>query len=399
MKIGIILGTRPEIIKLSPIIRELERLKDNSNCSGGLNDSSNYGGKIHNPCKSNKYITNNHIDYFIIHTNQHYSENMDKIFFRDLNLPSPNYNLNVGSGTHGEQTAKMLEGIEKILIDEKPDIVIIQGDTNTVLAGVLASSKLKIKVAHVEAGLRSYDKSMPEEINRVIADHISDYLFAPTEIAKENLLKEGIVEEKIFVVGNTIVDATLQNIEIANNREDIKNFIKSLSNEKDYFLLTLHRAENTDNEYRLKNIFEGIIEIIKCYRDIKIIFPIHPRTKNKLKKYNIFDEINNNKNIKIIEPVGYLEFLMLEKNAKLILTDSGGVQEEACILKVPCITLRDNTERPETVNIGSNMLVGDNKEKLIKAVEIMLKKDRKWINPFGNGYSGKNIVNILLGHK
>ncbi len=389
MKIGIILGTRPEIIKLSPIIRELERLNDSSNCSG----------KIHNTCKSNEYNNNNHTDYFIIHTNQHYSENMDKIFFRDLNLPSPNYNLNVGSGTHGEQTAKMLEGIEKILIDEKPDIVIIQGDTNTVLAGVLASSKLKIKVAHVEAGLRSYDKNMPEEINRVIADHISDYLFAPTEIAKENLLKEGIAEEKIFVVGNTIVDATLQNIEIANNREDIKNFIKSLSNEKDYFLLTLHRAENTDNEYRLRNIFEGILKIVKYYRDIKIIFPIHPRTKNKLKKYNIFDEINHNKNIKIIEPVGYLEFLMLEKNAKLILTDSGGVQEEACILKVPCITLRDNTERPETVNIGSNILVGDNKEKLIKAVDIMLKKDRKWINPFGNGYSGKTIVNILLGHE
>jgi UDP-N-acetylglucosamine 2-epimerase (non-hydrolysing) len=368
MKIGIILGTRPEIIKLSPIIRELEKL------------TNNY--KI------------NYIDYFIIHTNQHYSENMDKIFFKELNLPSPNYNLNVGSGTHGEQTAKMLEGIEKILMNEKPNIVIVQGDTNTVLAGALASSKLKIKVAHVEAGLRSYDRNMPEEINRVLTDHVSDYLFAPTEIARENLLKEGIEKEKIFVVGNTIVDATLQNIKIAERREDIKNLIKTLSCGEEYFLLTLHRAENTDNEERLKSIIEAIDEIAKYYNN-KIIFPIHPRTEKKLKEYNLMDKIKN-KNIKIIEPVGYLEFLMLEKNAKVILTDSGGVQEEACILKVPCITLRDNTERPETINAGCNILVGDNKEKIINGIELMLKKERNWKNPFGNGESGKTIVKILI---
>ena len=368
MKIGIILGTRPEIIKLSPIIRELEKL------------TNNY--KI------------NYIDYFIIHTNQHYSENMDKIFFKELNLPSPNYNLNVGSGTHGEQTAKMLESIEKILMKEKPNMVIVQGDTNTVLAGALASSKLKIKVAHVEAGLRSYDRNMPEEINRVLTDHVSDYLFAPTEIARENLLKEGIEKEKIFVVGNTIVDATLQNIKIAELRDDIKNLIKTLSCGEEYFLLTLHRAENTDNEERLKNIIEAIGEIVKYYNK-KIIFPIHPRTEKKLKEYNLMDKIKN-KNIKIIEPVGYLEFLMLEKNAKLILTDSGGVQEEACILKVPCITLRDNTERPETINAGCNILVGANKEKIINGIELMLKKERNWKNPFGNGESGKTIVKILI---
>ncbi|ENN96515.1 UDP-N-acetylglucosamine 2-epimerase [Methanocaldococcus villosus KIN24-T80] len=357
--ISIILGTRPEIIKLSPIIREL---------------------------KSE--------EFFIIHTNQHYSENMDKIFFQELNLPKPKYNLNIGSGTHGEQTGKMLIEIEKVLLKEKPNIVIVQGDTNTVLAGALAASKLKIKVAHVEAGLRSYDKNMPEEINRVLTDHISDYLFAPTEIAKNNLLKEGI-KDNIFVVGNTIVDATLQNLEIAEKNDHIKGFFNSVV-DKDYFLLTLHRAENVDNRERLERIVNNINELSDIY-DYDIIFPIHPRTKKRLIEFNLFDKLKSNKKIKIIEPVGYLEFLILEKNAKLILTDSGGVQEEACILKIPCITLRDNTERPETLEVGSNILVGDNKEKLIKAVELMLNKKRDWKNPFGDGKAGKRIVRILRG--
>ncbi|AEH06985.1 non-hydrolyzing UDP-N-acetylglucosamine 2-epimerase [Methanothermococcus okinawensis] len=375
MKIGVILGTRPEIIKLSSIIRELERLKNYKELNSIYKDIGS-------------------INYFIIHTNQHYSENMDKIFFKELNLPIPNYNLNVGSGSHGKQTAKMLEGIEEVLIKEKPDVVIVQGDTNTVLAGALAASKLKIKVAHVEAGLRSFDKNMPEEINRVLTDHLSDYLFAPTDIAKENLLNEGI-KEKIFVVGNTIVDATLQNIGIAERREDIKKFVKLLSNGDEYFLLTLHRAENTDNRERLKSIVEAIVEISTKYDKNKIIFPIHPRTKKRLKEYNLFDKLKN-ENIKIIKPVGYLEFLMLEKNAKLILTDSGGVQEEACILKVPCITLRDNTERPETINVGCNILVGANKEKIINGIESMLKNAGNWENPFGDGKTGKTIVKILV---
>jgi UDP-N-acetylglucosamine 2-epimerase (non-hydrolysing) len=362
MKLSIILGTRPEIIKLSPIIRELEK-KD--------------------------------LDWNLIHTNQHYSENMDRIFFQELNLPNPKYNLNIGSGTHGEQTGKMLIEIEKVLLKEKPDVAIVQGDTNTVLAGALAASKLKIKIAHVEAGLRSYDKNMPEEINRVLTDHISDYLFAPTEKAKNNLLKESIEEDKIFVVGNTIVDATLQNLKIAEKRGDIKEFFKNITNEEDYFLLTLHRAENVDNKERLKNIIDAITKITEIY-DKYIIFPIHPRTEKRLKEFNLFEKLKDNKKIKIIEPIGYLEFLILEKNAKLILTDSGGVQEEACILKVPCVTLRDNTERPETLEVGSNILVGDDKNKIINAVELMLNKKRDWENPFGDGKSGGRIVEILI---
>ncbi len=364
MKLSIILGTRPEIIKLSPIIRILEK-------------------------------TN--IDWHIIHTNQHYSENMDKIFFEELNLPKPKYNLNIGSGTHGEQTGKMLIKIEKVLLKEKPNVVIVQGDTNTVLAGALVASKLKIEVAHVEAGLRSFDKNMPEEINRVLTDHISSYLFAPTEKAKDNLLNEGIEENKIFVVGNTIVDATLQNLKIAEKNTFVREFFENITNMEDYFLLTLHRAENVDNEERLKNIIDGIIKVIDIF-DKTIIFPIHPRTKKRLEEFNLLEKLKSNKKIKIIEPVGYLEFLMLEKNAELILTDSGGVQEEACILKIPCITLRDNTERPETVEVGANILVGDNKEKLINAVEIMLNKERDWENPFGDGKSGERIIKILHGN-
>ncbi|ADG13859.1 non-hydrolyzing UDP-N-acetylglucosamine 2-epimerase [Methanocaldococcus infernus] len=350
--ISIVLGTRPEIIKLSPIVRALDE-----------------------------------IEYFIVHTNQHYSENMDRVFFEELNLPEPKYNLNVGSGNHGEQTGKMLINIEKVLLKEKPKVVIVQGDTNSTLSGALAASKLHIRVAHVEAGLRSYDKRMPEEINRILTDHISDYLFAPTEIAKENLIKEGIEENKIFVVGNTIVDATLQNLKIA--EKVIKDF-----DLEDYFLLTLHRAENVDNRERLKKIVEGILEVSEVYEK-DIIFPIHPRTKKKLKEFNLFDKLKDNERIKIINPVGYLKFLMLEKNAELILTDSGGVQEEACILKVPCITLRDNTERPETIKVGANILVGANKEKLIKAISVMLNKKRDWENPFGDGKSGERIVKIL----
>ncbi len=359
--INIILGTRPEIIKLSPIIRKLEE---------------------------------KNIDFKIIHTNQHYSKNMDKIFFEELNLPNPDYNLNIGSGNHGEQTGKMLINIEKVLLKEHPDIVMVQGDTNTVLAGALTASKLKIKVAHVEAGLRSFDKSMPEEINRTLTDHISDYLFAPTENAKNNLLREGIKENKIYVVGNTIVDATLENLKIAENNDKAISFFNSIADE-DYFLLTLHRAENVDNKERLFKIIKNILDITKIY-DYKIIFPIHPRTKKRLLEFNLYDRLKNNKKIKIIEPVGYLKFLLLEKNASLILTDSGGVQEEACILRVPCITLRDNTERPETVEVGANILVGDNKDKLIKSIDIMLSKKRLWNNPFGDGKSGEKIINIVF---
>ena len=355
MKISIVLGTRPEIIKMSSVIRECEK---------------------------------QNIDYFILHTGQHYSYNLDKIFFQDLDLPAPNYNLDVGSGSHAEETGKMLIGIEKILNKEKPDVVLVEGDTNTVLAGALAATKLHVKVGHVEAGLRSYDRTMPEEINRVLADHVSDYLFAPTEKAKENLLREGIEEDKIFVTGNTIVDAVYQNLEIARRKVNILN--KLNLNSKDYFLVTAHRQENVDNKERLKGILDGL-ELVYNKFNYPIIYPVHPRTKKKISEFGL--EVP--KGVELIEPLGFLEFLQLEANAKLVLTDSGGVQEETCILKVPCVTLRENTERPETLEIRSNVLVGVNKNKILAGVKIMVSKERNWENLFGDGKAGIRILGII----
>jgi len=356
MKICIILGTRPEIIKMSPIIRECQR-----RCLG----------------------------FFILHTNQHYTENLDRIFFKELNLPWPKYNLNIGSGTHGVQTGKMLIDIEKVLIKENPDVVLIEGDTNTVLAGALTAAKLHIKVGHIEAGLRSYYKDMPEEINRIVTDHCSDYLFAPTQNTKKILISEGIPKTKILITGNTIVDTVYQNLKLVKRKSKI---LKKLNLKKDkYFLLTIHRSENVDKKEKLKEIFEGL-KLIYNKINLPIICSIHPRTKKKIKEF----KLRIPEGIKFIEPVGYLDFLNLESNAKLILTDSGGIQEEACILKVPCVTLRDNTERPETLEVGSNILVGTDSEKIFIGVKKIIDKKRNWKNPFGSGKSAKIIINELL---
>lgn len=354
-KIAIILGTRPEIIKLSPIIHALK------------ND------KLKN------------IDYFILHSGQHYSYNMDKIFFEQLDLPYPKYNIEVGSGMHGEQTGKMLIDIEKILLNEKPDIVLVQGDTNTVLAGALAATKIGIKIGHIEAGLRSYDRSMPEEINRIVTDHCSDYLFVPTEKSKQILLGEGIQEEKIFITGNTIVDAVYQNLKNINKQK-----FDLVKTDGEYFLVTIHRQENVDNIIKFKKILIGLKKV-KEYFQIPIIFPIHPRLKEILRKLDI-----NLDWIQIIDPVDYLNFLFLESNAKLILTDSGGIQEESCIQRVPCVTLRDNTERPETLVVGSNILAGTDPEYILQCVKIMLRRKNDWINPFGDGKSCKRIIDVLI---
>jgi len=355
MKIAVILGTRPEIIKMSSLIRLGQRKK---------------------------------IDYFIIHTNQHYSYNLDKIFFKELNLPSPKYNLKVGSGTHGKQTGKMLIKIEEVLLKEKPDIVLVEGDTTTVLAGGLAAEKLHIKVGHIEAGLRSYFREMPEEINRILVDHLSDFLFAPTKLAKDILIKEGIPKEKIFITGNTIVDAVLENLKISQKKSKILEELKLKKNH--YFLVTLHRQENVDFKERLKNILKGL-ELIFNKLSLPIIYPLHPRTKKMIKTFNL----KIPQGVKIIEPLGFLDFLKLEANALLVLTDSGGVQEETCILKVPCVTLRDNTERPETLKVKSNILAGSNPQKIVKSVKKMLNSKREWKNPFGDGKSGRKILNII----
>lgn len=355
MKIAIILGTRPEIIKMSPIIRQCE--------SRG-------------------------IDYYILHTGQHYSYDMDKVFFKELKLPQAKYNLDIGSGKHGEQTGKMLIGIEETLVEDTPDIILVQGDTNTVLAGSLAASKLQIKIGHVEAGLRSFDRTMPEEVNRIVADHMSDYLFAPTEISRKNLLNEGISCDRIFVTGNTVVDAAYQNLKISKAGFSILN--KLGLEEKKYFVATTHRAENVDNKNRLGSILEGFSQICREF-NFPIIFPAHPRTVKMIEKF--YFEVPEG--VKLIDPLGYLEFLQLEGGARLILTDSGGVQEEACILKVPCVTLRENTERPETLDVGANLLAGTGGN-IIKCTRKMIGSRKEWTNPYGNGNAAETIIKLLV---
>ena len=354
MKVSIVLGTRPEIIKMSPIIKECERLA---------------------------------LDYFILHTGQHYSYDMDKAFFEELKLPDAKYHLDVGSGSHGQQTGKMLIKIEKVLRKEKPTVVLVEGDTNSTLAGALAANKLGIRVGHVEAGLRSYDRRMPEETNRVLTDHCSDYLFAPTEKSKEILVGEGVPEEKIFVTGNTIVDVIYQNLEIAKKRD----FLNELHlRPKGYFLATTHRQENVDDKTRFSGILKGQEKVSDEF-GVPIIYPVHPRSRKRIKKFDLQPY-----RIKMIGPVNFSTFLQLEYNAKLVLTDSGGVQEETCVLKVPCVTLRDNTERPETIEVGSNILAGTNPERILECAKTMMRKENNWENPFGDGNAGKKIIETLI---
>lgn len=329
------------------------------------------------------------LDYFILHTGQHYSDNMDRVFFEQLELPEARYNLDIGSGSHGEQTGRMLMGIEKVLVEERPDVVLVEGDTNTVLAGALVACKLGIRVGHIEAGLRSYDRRMPEEVNRVLTDHCSDYLFAPTEKSKIILLGEGLPEERIFVTGNTIVDAVYQNLDVAKNKGNALEELKL--NRGSYFLVTVHRQENVDDYNRFSSILKGL-KLVGEYFDVPIVYPVHPRAKKMMKRFRF-----NPDRIKLIDAVDFLTFLQLERDAGLILTDSGGVQEEACILGVPCVTLRDNTERPETVDEGSNIIAGVDPEMILEKAKFMVSTNREWVNPFGDGKAAVRIIDVLRG--
>ena len=357
MKYCFILWTRPEIIKLFPLI---------------------------------KYSEENNLDYFVIHTNQHYSENMDKVFFDELNLKQAKYNLWINWWTHWQMTWKMLIEIEKVLLEEKPDIVFVQWDTNTVLAWWLVASKLWIKVAHVEAWLRSYDKTMPEEINRVVVDHLSDYLFAPTEKQKKILLNEWIDENKVFVVWNTIVDAVYLVKKLAkNNEKEILN--KYWLKKENYILLTSHRPSNVDNKENLKSLLEWIIEVKKISNK-KMLFPTHPRTKNNIIKFWLENLL---KEFIIIEPVWFFENIILENNAYLIATDSWWIQEEACILKKKTLILRENTERPETLEVWWAILVWNNNEKIIEWFKELKDREVDWYNPFWDWKSTEKIFEII----
>ncbi len=356
MKPLIVASTRPELIKLSPVMREFDR-------SGA--------------------------EYIFATTGQHYDRLLFKTFVEELELKEPDYDIKVGSGSQAYQTSLAMIELEKIMEKEKPSVVIAEGDTNSVLSTSLAAVKLHIPAAHVEAGLRSHDKNMPEEINRIVADHCSEVLFAPTEKAALNLINEGIPPKKIHIVGNTIVDATLQNLAIARRKSRILEKFP-----KEYLILTLHRAENVDSYKTLKGIVDALTKIKE-----NIIFPVHPRTEKMLRKFKLLGKL---KKKFLIQPLGYLDFILLLSRAKAVLTDSGGIQEEAIILKVPCITLRNTTERPETVEAGGNILAGIKSSRIIEKVNLVLndrklyKKMRRAKNPFGDGRTGKRIVKILL---
>jgi len=348
--IAIVLGTRPEIIKMSPVVRECQK-RD--------------------------------IGHFVLHTGQHYSYEMDKVFFEELELPDPEHKLEVGSGLHGEQTGKMLAGIEKVLLQERPDVVLVQGDTNTVLAGALAASKLGVKVGHVEAGLRCYERAMPEEINRVVADHLSDLLFVPTDVAKQHLAREGITQG-VYKTGNTIVDAVRQNLDLAERKS---NVLHRLGLEDDHYLVaTAHRQENVDDPENLEGMVKGLQRVSEQLR-MTLVFPAHPRTRKRMEEFDIRPD-----GILLTEPLGYLDFLMLEANARLVLTDSGGVQEEACILHVPCVTMRRSTERPETISVKANLLAGTDPRSIAEMAKRQMRARRRWRNPFGDGRAAERIV-------
>ncbi len=355
-----IVGARPQFIKASMVSRALMELE---------------------------------INQILIHTGQHYDFNMSDVFFKELNIQEPDYYLEIGSGTHGEQTGKMLIEIEKVLIKTKPELVIVYGDTNTTLAGALAASKLKIPLAHVEAGLRSFNKNMPEEINRLLTDHISDILFAPTTTAIDNLNKESIFEN-VYNVGDVMFDVSNEfsnNINISTEN----NILKKYELEKARFILTtIHRVDNTDNQKNLVNIFDALNYIAD--EGIKIFFPVHPRTRKYLKKYCLLDD-HISDNLILSEPVSYGEMVVLESNAKVVITDSGGVQKESYFLKTPAVIPRSETEWVEIVEAGWNILTDANKEKIIDAALKLFNNEfhKEWKSFYGNGDASYKIAEII----
>ncbi|NIA30813.1 MAG: UDP-N-acetylglucosamine 2-epimerase (non-hydrolyzing) [Actinobacteria bacterium] len=352
MNIVTIVGARPQFIKAAPVSNALRK---------------------------------NHSE-FLIHTGQHYDENMSRLFFDELGIPAPDVNLEIGSGPHGEQTGRMLVGIEKILLEKKPDLVLVYGDTNSTLAGAIAAAKLQIPVAHVEAGLRSFNRDMPEEINRILTDKISNLLFCPTKTAVDHLHKEGITTG-VHQTGDVMYDAALHFAGLADKKESI--LAKLGLERKHYLLATCHRPQNTDDEQALTGIVEAFIESGET-----VVFPVHPRTRVFLKKFGLLEKMKQAENIMPIEPVGYLQMLQLEKFAKKILTDSGGVQKEAYFYKVPCITMRPETEWVETVQDGWNILTGSDKQKILHAIT-GFSPTHEQKNHYGNGKASEKIAEIL----
>lgn len=359
MKITIVAGARPNFMKISPIIKAIEKLQ----------------------------TAEHPISYRLIHTGQHYNANLSDTFFEELEIPKPHKNLNIKSGTQAEQTAGIMIAFEKELAENRPDFVLVVGDVTSTMACAIVTKKAEISLIHVEAGIRSGDRAMPEEINRMVTDSITDYFFTTSEKATETLMKEGHAKNNIFFVGNVMIDTLLKNL----NRIEKPAFWDELDlKSKEFYLLTLHRPSNVDEG-------SSFVELLKSISDhageIPIIFPVHPRTEQILKEIT-----NNFKNLHFVEPQGYLNFIYLLKNSKAILTDSGGITEEASLLNVPCITFRDSTERPETCELGTNVLVANDKDKISEAFQTL--KDSKWKEtqeiPLWDGKASERIIERLL---
>lgn len=360
-KIILVAGARPNFMKIAPIYAELSRRKN--------------------------------FEITLVHTGQHYDEKMSKVFFEELNIPPPDINLGVGSGTHAIQTTHVMTKFEEVCLEHKPNMVVVVGDINSTLACSLVASKLQIPIAHIESGLRSFDKTMPEEINRILTDRISDHLFTTEESANTNLINEGVPKEKIYFVGNVMIDNLINNLDKINSANTFKKYQLQ---EKNYCVLTLHRPENVDNRETLEKI---INTLSKIQNHIPIICPLHPRTLKNLQDYQLYERIEEMKNFIVVPPLGYVDFLNLVKHSKFILTDSGGIQEEATYLKIPCITIRKNTERPVTISSGTNKLTGVNEKEILGAIEEILRnKDIEktlQIPPKWDGKAAKRIVEIL----
>jgi UDP-N-acetylglucosamine 2-epimerase (non-hydrolysing) len=361
IKVLNIVGARPNFMKIAPIVREMRR-------------------------RAEDFLP------LIVHTGQHYDAAMSDSFFADLDIPAPDFHLEVGSASHAVQTARVMTAFEPVVVQEKPDWVLVVGDVNSTIACALVCSKLGIKVAHVEAGLRSRDRSMPEEINRILTDAISDLLLTTSPDADENLRREGVSPEKIRFVGNVMIDSLFYNLQKAETspiREDL-----DLSG-KDYAVLTLHRPSNVDE----KSVFAGLLDaLVRIGEKLPVVFPVHPRTKSRIAEFGFAAAVENS-NIKLVEPLGYLDFMRLYSGARLVLTDSGGLQEETTALGIPCLTLRENTERPVTIEMGTNNLVGTNPEKIKQTAFGILEnnqdsKDKK-IPPLWDGRAAERICNEL----
>lgn len=356
-----IVGARPNFMKIAPIIKEMKR----------------YSGRI---------------EPILLHTGQHFDTEMSRLFFEDLRLPKPDFYLGVGSGSHASQTAEIMRRFEKVLLKLKPDMVIVVGDVNSSLACALCAAKLHIKVAHVEAGLRSFDRTMPEEINRVLTDAVSDYLFTTEKSAEVNLLNEGASRGNIYFVGNVMIDTLISNRKKA---EDSRILERLSLKKKGYATLTLHRPSNVDKEEAFTEILEALYEVQK---KIDIVWPVHPRTKKTMSKFRFNGTLSRMSNLKMIPAVGYLDFLKLMADSRFVLTDSGGIQEETTVLKVPCLTLRNNTERPVTIEEGTNTIIGQAADRIVdESMKIIYgdfkigRTPRLW-----DGKAAKRIVKVLI---